>query len=199
MMSTECVLASNNDHKLAEFRRLLPQVRFLLPRDIGVSFDFEEDGATFYDNARGKAFALLEEAGRPVLADDSGLCVHALGGAPGILSNRYGAGPDGKSLETPRRNAFLLENLRGQEDRAAFFVCCLVFLLDKERFIVVQETVHGIIAEEPRGENGFGYDPLFLLPRLGQTLAELPDARKDELSHRGRAARRLAASLLVDI
>ena len=100
-MSTECVLASNNDHKLAEFRRLLPQVRILLPQEIGVSFDFEEDGATFYDNARGKAFALLEDAGRPVLADDSGLCVHALGGAPGILSNRYGAGPDGKSLETP--------------------------------------------------------------------------------------------------
>ncbi len=199
MMSTECVLASNNDHKLAEFRRLLPQVRILLPQEIGVSFDFEEDGATFYDNARGKAFALLEDAGRPVLADDSGLCVHALGGAPGILSNRYGAGPDGKSLETPRRNAFLLEKLRGQKDRAAFFVCCLVFLLDKERFIVVQETVHGIITEEPRGGNGFGYDPLFLLPRLGQTLAELPDARKDELSHRGRAARRLAASLLVDI
>jgi len=199
MMSIECVLASNNDHKHAELRRLLPHVRILLPRDIGVSFDFEESGATFYDNACGKALALFQKAERPVLSDDSGLCVSALGGAPGILSNRYGAGPDGKSLETARRNAFLLENLAGQKDRAAFFVCCLVFLLDKERFIAVQETVHGTITEEPRGGNGFGYDPLFLLPRLGRTLAELPDARKDEVSHRGRAARRLAAGLQVDI
>lgn len=195
MMGIELVLASNNDHKHAEFSRLLRGTRVLLPRDVGVSFDYQENAQTFFDNARGKALALFRKTGRPVIADDSGLCVHALDGAPGILSNRYGAGPDGVSLETGKRNAFLLERLTGTTDRAAFFVCCLVLVNDEERFLAVQETVHGIITEEPRGRNGFGYDPLFLLPSLGRTLAELTEAEKDEVSHRGRAARRLAASL----
>ena len=194
-MSGEFVLASNNEHKFAEFSRLFPSLRIFLPREVGVALDFEENGRTFFDNAHGKALALFGKTRRPVLADDSGLCVRALEGEPGILSNRYGAGPDGKSLETTRRNAYLLERLRGVTDRAAFFVCCLVCLFDEERFIVVQETVHGTITEEPRGKNGFGYDPLFLVPRLGKTLAELPDEQKDDVSHRGRAARRLAASL----
>jgi len=198
MMSIELVLASNNEHKFAEFSRLFPGVRILLPRDIGVAFDFEENGSTFLENARGKALALFRQAGRPALADDSGLCVRALGGEPGILSNRYGAGPDGRSLETAKRNEFLLKKLAGVTARAAFFVCCLVLQSDEDRFVVVQETVNGTIAQEPRGKNGFGYDPLFLLPGLGRTLAELPDEQKDGVSHRGRAARRLAASLLVD-
>jgi XTP/dITP diphosphohydrolase len=198
MMSIEIVLASNNEHKFAEFSRLFPNVRILLPRDVGVAFQFQESGTTFFENARGKAFALLLQAGRPVIADDSGLCVRALRGEPGILSNRYGAGPDGKNLETEKRNAYLLQRLAGETDRAAFFVCCLVFLSDENRFVVVQETVHGTIAEEPRGKNGFGYDPLFLLPRADRTLAELPDEQKDAVSHRGRAARRLAACLSVD-
>jgi XTP/dITP diphosphohydrolase len=198
MMGFELVLASNNDHKHAEFCRLFPDVHVLLPRDIGVSFDFEETGSTFFDNARGKALALFRKAGRPVIADDSGLCVHALDGAPGIMSNRFGAGPDGKVLETGRRNAYLLSRLAGEKDRGAFFVCCLVLVHDEERFAAVQETVHGVITEEPRGKNGFGYDPLFFLPEAGMTMAELPDARKDQVSHRGRAARRLGACLLLD-
>ncbi|MGO9412381.1 MAG: RdgB/HAM1 family non-canonical purine NTP pyrophosphatase [Spirochaetia bacterium] len=198
MMSIELVLASNNDHKHAEFRRLFPDVTVLSPRDVGVTFDFEETGNTFFDNARGKALALFRRAGRAVIADDSGLCVQALGGAPGIMSNRYGAAADGTVLETGKRNAFLLEKLAGIADRRAFFVCCLVLVQDEERFTSVQETVHGVITEEPRGRNGFGYDPLFLLPSLGMTMAELPDAQKDELSHRGRAARRLGACLSLD-
>ncbi len=199
MMGFELVLASNNEHKAAEFSRLFPSVRLLLPRDLGVTLDFEENGATFFENARGKAFSLFAQVGKPVLADDSGLCVHALGGKPGVLSNRYGAGPDGKTLETARRNAYLLDKLTGLSDRAAFFVCCLVLVQEEDRFVVVQETVHGTITDEPRGKNGFGYDPLFLLPRLGRTLAELSDEQKDAVSHRGRAARRLRASLSVDL
>ncbi|MGA2762340.1 MAG: RdgB/HAM1 family non-canonical purine NTP pyrophosphatase [Spirochaetia bacterium] len=195
-MGIELVLASNNEHKHAEFSRLLPGARVLLPRDLGVSFDFEENGKTFFDNARGKAMELFARTARPVLADDSGLCVRALGGEPGVHSNRYGAGPDGRSLETGKRNSLLLEKLRGVADRAAWFVCCLVLVLEEDRFVVIQETVHGIITEEPRGNNGFGYDPLFLVPDQGKTLAELADAKKDEVSHRGRAARRLAACLI---
>ncbi len=198
MMGIELVLASNNDHKHAEFRRLFPDARVLAPREIGISFDFEETGSTFFDNARGKALALFRKAGRPVIADDSGLCVQALGGNPGIMSNRFGAGPDGKPLETGKRNAYLLEKLAGKTERRAFFVCCLVLVLDEERFAAVQETVHGFITEEPRGKNGFGYDPLFFLPEDGMTMAELPDARKDQVSHRGRAARRLGNCLLLD-
>jgi XTP/dITP diphosphohydrolase len=198
MMAIELLLASNNEHKHAEFCRLFPKARVLLPRDIGVCFDFEENGGTFFDNARGKALELFRKAGRPVIADDSGLCVHALGGAPGIKSNRYGAGQDGKVLETTKRNAYLLEKLRGSTDRSAFFVCCLVLVRDGERFTAVQETVHGFITEEPRGRNGFGYDPLFFLPQLGMTMAELPDIRKDEVSHRGRAARMMGAVISLD-
>jgi XTP/dITP diphosphohydrolase len=190
MMITELLLASNNDHKHREFLRLLPGVRVVLPRDLGIPFDPPEDGDTFLSNALGKAEALFGVAHRPVIADDSGLCVHVLGGAPGVLSNRFGAPEGGEPLPTPRRNELLLEQMRGAGNRAAHFVCCLVLVLERDRFLVVQETVHGAIAAAPRGTNGFGYDPLFLLPG-GKTLAEIPDSEKDDVSHRGRAARRL--------
>jgi XTP/dITP diphosphohydrolase len=191
---TELLLASNNDHKHAEFVRLFPGVRIVRPREIGVDFEFAEDGASFLANALGKARALYEIAHRAVIGDDSGLCVAALGGAPGVRSSRYGS--DGtRKLETPERNALLLARLADAADRRAFFVCCLVLVLDEERFIAVQETVHGEIVSSPRGANGFGYDPLFLIPDRGLTIAELPDAEKDLVSHRGRAARRLRVIL----
>lgn len=190
----ELLLASNNDHKHAEFVRLFPGVRIVRPRDIGVAFDFAEDGASFLANALGKARALYEIAHRPVIGDDSGLCVAALDGAPGVQSARFGS-VGGAKLETPARNALLLARLAGVADRSAHFVCCLVLVLDADRFIAVQETVHGVIAGEPRGAHGFGYDPLFLLPDRGRTIAELPDDEKDLVSHRGRAARRLRAML----
>lgn len=189
---TELLLASNNDHKYAEFVRLFPGVRIVRPRDIGLAFDASEDGASFLENALGKARALRGIAQRPVLGDDSGLCVEALGGEPGVRSSRYGW--DGTNrLETAERNALLLARLAGVADRRASFVCCLVLAIDAERFVAVQETVHGEIALAPRGANGFGYDPLFLLSERGLTIAELPDAEKDLVSHRGRAARLLAA------
>jgi XTP/dITP diphosphohydrolase len=191
---TELLLASNNDHKHAEFVRLFPGVRIVRPRDIGVDFDFAEDGASFLDNALGKARALHGIARRPVIGDDSGLCVAALGGEPGVHSSRYGW--DGaRKLETAERNALLLTRLAGVADRRAFFVCCLVLVLDAERFVAVQETVHGRIAATPRGANGFGYDPLFELADRGLTIAELSDAEKDLVSHRGRAARHLRTIL----
>lgn len=191
---TELLLASNNDHKHAEFVRLFPGVRIVRPRDLGVAFDPAESGASFLENALAKARALCEIARRPAIGDDSGLCVAALGGAPGVHSSRFGW--DGtRKLAAAERNALLLARLAGVADRRAFFVCCLVLAFDADRFVAVQETVHGEIAAAPRGANGFGYDPLFLLPERGLTIAELPDEAKDLVSHRGRAARRLRASL----
>jgi len=195
MMVNELLLASNNRHKHDEFVRLLPGMRIMLPREIGVEFEFEENGDTFLANAYGKALELYRRARRPVIADDSGLCVDALGGAPGIMSSRYGARPDGSLLDAVQRNAFLLQRMEGRAERAAHFVCCLVLVLDEERFVVAQETVQGAIADAPRGEKGFGYDPLFVVPGRGKTIAELTDADKDEISHRGRAARRILAVL----
>ena len=198
---TEILLASNNDHKHREFARLFPGARILVPRDIGLEFDFPEDGDTFFSNAHGKAEALYRLArlhglpARPVIADDSGLCVDSLDGAPGILSSRYGMAPGGKPLEAPARNRYLLERLRDVKDRAARFVCCLVVVRDKDRYLAAQETVSGVITGEPRGTNGFGYDPLFFLPGLGKTMAEIPDEEKDRVSHRGRAARRIRSMM----
>jgi len=191
----EWILASNNGHKHAEFVRLFPNHTILRPSDLGLEFAFPEDGETFLENAFGKALALYHVAKRPVIGDDSGLCVAALGGEPGVFSSRYGAGVDGALLDAPKRNAYLLDRMEGIEDRSAFFVCCMVLLVDETRFFVAQETVHGTIAESPRGDNGFGYDPLFLLPDRGMTIAELPDEEKDAISHRGRAARRILASI----
>lgn len=199
MMVTELLLASNNEHKRLELDRLFPGVTVKMPRDMGLSFDFEEDGETFLANAHGKAMALFEAARMPVIADDSGLCVPALGGEPGIYSNRYGVAPGAKPLETPARNEYLLGRMRGEQARDAYFVCCLVVVLGESRFLVAQETAEGVIADAPRGRNGFGYDPLFLFPGLKRTMAELSDTEKDTLSHRGRAARRMLALLRADV
>ena len=194
-MERELVLASNNGHKLAEFARLFPNHTIRRPADLGIDFVFPEDGESFLENAFGKALALYHAAKRPVIADDSGLCVAALGGEPGVYSSRYGAGVDGALLDSSKRNAYLLDRMEGIEDRAAFFVCCMVLVVEENRFFIAQETVHGTIAESPRGDKGFGYDPLFLVPDRGMTIAELPDEEKDAISHRGRAARRILASI----
>ena len=192
---TELLLASNNEHKSLEFARLFRGVTIRLPGDVGIHFDFAENGGTFLSNAQGKAAALYLRAQRPVIADDSGLCVPALGGEPGIFSARYGSAPGSAPLDAALRNERLLERMAGGTGRDAYFVCCLVLVLTDARFYAVQETVPGVIAHAPRGTNGFGYDPLFILPRLGKTMAELSDEEKDWISHRGRAARRIMALL----
>lgn len=194
-MMKELLLASNNEHKTREFARLFPGVRIRVPREVGIAFDFPEDGDTFFANAHGKAAALHRLAGVPVIADDSGLCVDSLEGEPGIRSARYGSAAGGPVLDAPRRNDYLLARMAGVTARTARFVCCLVLLLGAERFIAAQETVAGVITESPRGDHGFGYDPLFLLTDRGMTMAELSDADKDWISHRGRAARQIRAFL----
>ena len=191
----ELVVATNNAHKVRELTRLFPGVRLLVPSDLGVEFAFEEDGSTYLDNALGKARHLYARVRRPVLADDSGLEVPALGGEPGIRSSRYGSPPGGAKLTDAERCSLLLAKAERLADRSCFFVCCMALVLDESRFAAAQEVFRGELARAPRGSGGFGYDPIVFIPERGRTVAELSDRDKDRLSHRGRAARRVRALL----
>ena len=185
----EILIATNNRHKVVEFARIFEGCRVLSPADIDLDFEFDETGQSFFENSYGKALALHKLTGRRVMADDSGLCVSALGGAPGIYSARYGAPASGENLPSGERNAYLLRQLEGKTDRAAWFVCCMVLVLSEYRFFAAQETLAGTITTAPAGEEGFGYDPVFFVPEAGKTVAQLDAAEKDAISHRGRAAR----------
>ena len=193
------VFASSNRHKLREVRELLGEnLRFgfelLSPGDVGFSGEIVEDGETFEENSMIKARALFDFCGIPTLADDSGLCVDALGGAPGVRSARYAA-PDGSGNSPDELNtALLLENLRGVSDRRARFVCAVSFAAPDLRF-TVSAACEGRIIGEKRGEGGFGYDPVFYMERFGRTLAEVSEEEKNSVSHRGQAVRRAAALL----
>lgn len=185
----EILLATANDHKRTEINRLMPGIRLSLPSEAGILFDVPEDGNTFYENALIKARFLHEKTGKPVLADDSGLCVDALNGEPGIYAARYGSVPGGPKLESADRNRYLLSKMEHTENRRAFFVCCMVLVVDPYRVFSVQETVEGYITRQPAGSGGFGYDPVFFVPEAGKTMAELTEDEKNILSHRGRAGR----------
>jgi XTP/dITP diphosphohydrolase len=195
------LLATNNDHKRQELSEILPDHQIRVPGDWNLDFAFEETADTFLMNAMGKARALrdLVPASRGqviVVADDSGLCVDALDGAPGVYSARFGSPDDGATeLPSPERNALLLKKLAGIDERRAHFVCCMVALFPGERYAVVQETFDGEIAHAPSGSGGFGYDPVFYLPERGLTVAELSTGEKHQISHRARAARALAPAL----
>jgi XTP/dITP diphosphohydrolase len=203
-------LASGNRHKTQELSRILTGVILKSPADGGIGdFDPPETGASFLENALLKARALhraLAERGvsGPVLADDSGLCVDALGGRPGIYSARYrgrcggedGGRSGGGELESAERNRLLLGELGDNPERRARFVCAMVLLFDENRFACVQETLEGeIVRDQGRGENGFGYDPIFYLPSLGRTVAELGEDEKNRLSHRAGAGKAIAKIL----
>ena len=185
------LLASTNAGKVREFRRVWPEVQVLTPADRCLQFAFDERGATFLDNALGKARHLFAMAGQPAVADDSGLVVPALGGAPGVRSARYGG-----AISQERRNLLLLDALAGAADRSAMFVCCVAVILADQRLVTVQETIEGSIAAAPRGTGGFGYDPIFQPVGATETFAEMDGSAKDAISHRGRALRRVRAVLL---
>ena len=192
----ELFVATGNTHKLVELGPALPGHILRLPSDAGIEgFEVEEDGSTFLENAVKKAMSLYRLVGRPSLADDSGLSVRALDGAPGILSARYGAAVGKGRLDAADRNAYLLANMASKADRACAFVCCLVLVLSEERVFTVQETCTGELLREPRGAGGFGYDPVVYLPELGKSVAELTIEEKNRLSHRGRACARMSALL----
>ncbi len=183
------LLATNNQGKVGEYRELLGGLPFELitPGDIGVDGHVEETGQTFTENARLKAWTLCERSGLLTLADDSGLEVDALNGEPGIRSARY-AGPDATDRDLVAK---LLSNLRGvaPEKRGARFRCVIAIAVPGGRVYTRSGNCHGRISEGPRGGFGFGYDPVFLVPELGLTMAELPARTKNRLSHRGRAVR----------
>jgi len=195
-MTTELVLATGNEHKARELAAMVPGVRIRTPRDLGIRFEYEETGSTYLENGMGKAMALYHQiaaAGSPraVLADDSGLSVVALGGDPGVHSARYGAAETGEPLESSARNALLLRAMDGVTDRRAFYVCCMVLVFSEYRYVVAQETWDGVIAQEPSGSGGFGYDPVFLLHGEARTAAHLSESEKNTLSHRGKALQKI--------
>lgn len=191
----EILLATNNRHKLHELTSILAGYSLVGPASKGIDFEHEETGTTYLENALGKARTLFELAGGPVLADDSGLSVAALNGEPGIYSSRYGMPEGGPELPADERNWYLLAKMEGIVDRRAFFVCCMVLILDEYRFFVAQETLPGTITESPAGTGGFGYDPVFFLSEYGKTVAEIDEAEKNRISHRGIAGRRIRAIL----
>lgn len=180
------ILASKNQHKLTELSAILSQLCFeiALESEYGLDIDVEETGTTFEENSFLKADAVMKASGLPVLADDSGLMVDALDGAPGVYSARYGHKASDKE-----RTAYLLENMKDvpEERRGAKFVCVITCLFPDGRKIVARGECPGVIARAPHGENGFGYDPVFYLPELGMTYAELPSEQKNAISHRARA------------
>lgn len=189
------LVATNNQHKVEELRPVFKGWELRTPSEEGIrDFDPHESGASFFENALIKAQALWERCRMPVLADDSGLCVEALDGRPGIHSARYGA-LHGGLLSASEKNQLLLEELRGVENRRCTFVCCLVVMTGKDRFVAVQETLEGEIGLAPVGEQGFGYDPIVYLPEQGKTVAQLSQEEKNRISHRGKAAWKMARIL----
>lgn len=180
------VLASKNQHKLIEMQTILGQLglEVVLESQVGVDVDVDETGVTFMENALLKAKAVCEASGMAAIADDSGLVVDALNGAPGVYSARYG----GKGSDA-ERTAFLLENMEHvpEEQRTARFVSAIACALPDGRTVTAEGTCEGVITFETRGDNGFGYDPVFYVPSIGKTFAEADGAEKNAISHRGNA------------
>jgi XTP/dITP diphosphohydrolase len=188
------VVASNNPGKLREFDALLAPLGWeIIPQTALNVSECEEPHGTFVENALAKARHASAATGLPALADDSGICVHALGGAPGVYSARYA----GEPKSDQRNNEKLIEELAGQADRSAHYVCVLVFVRrpDDPQPLIAEGEWHGEIVDSPRGEGGFGYDPYFLLSDEGVTAAELPAEEKNSRSHRGKALTKLVARL----
>ena len=191
------VLASNNPGKLREFQFLLQPlgIEVLTQAQLGIA-EAEEPHVTFVENALAKARHVSRLSGLPALADDSGICVHALGGAPGVFSARY-AGDNPKS--DALNNEKLLSDMQGVAERRAHYYCVLVLLrhADDPQPLIAEGEWHGEIALQAEGEGGFGYDPLFWLPEFGKTSAQLEREQKHAISHRGKALKVLLDKLKV--
>ena len=181
------VLASKNKKKLVEMNDILSHlgVEVCSEAEAGVDVEVEETGTTFEENSLLKARAVMEASGLPAIADDSGLCVDALGGAPGVYSARYG----GEGLDDVQRYRLLLENMKGQMPRTARFVSVITCCFPNGDVISARGECPGTIAFAPMGEGGFGYDPVFVVPGLKKTFAQLSPEEKNAISHRGRALR----------
>ena len=187
------IIASNNAHKLKEMKEILSpffdDVQSM--REAGIEHETVEDGATFMENAVKKARELAEISGQAAIADDSGICVDALDGAPGIYSARF----SGVHGDDKANNRLLLEKLEGVENRAAHYTCAIALCWPDGKMLTAEDYLFGEIAHDEKGTGGFGYDPLFLLPERGVRTAELGPGEKNAISHRGKALRRLVKLL----
>lgn len=186
---TKIIFATGNEGKMREIRDIMADldVELLSMKEAGIKLDIVEDGKTFEENALIKARAICKLAGEMVLADDSGLEIDYLNKEPGIYSARY----MGEDTSYHIKNKSLIDRLEGvpDEKRTARFVCAIAAVFPDGKELVVRGTVEGIIGYEEKGENGFGYDPIFYLPERGCTTAELPPEEKNSISHRGNALR----------
>ena len=182
------VLASKNRHKLVEISKITEKfdIELVLQSELGVDIDVEENGTTFEENSLIKAKAVMEATGLPALADDSGIAVDALNGEPGIYSARYGFDD---SLDDWGRLLLLLKNTEHVPDgqRQAKFVCVISMIMPDGRTIQARGEIHGELLREPKGENGFGYDPIFYYPPMGKSTAEMTSEEKNQVSHRANA------------
>jgi len=192
--------ASNNSHKKIELTAILNDngvnTTLKIPSEEGLNFNPDETENTFIGNVLIKARELrkiLPDKNDFVIADDSGICVDGLDGRPGVISAIYGE-ENGKKLTSEQKYLLLLDELGDNPIRSARFVCAMVLLLENDRFFIVQETTEGLIVKksEIRGSGGFGYDPIFYVPALGKTMAELSAEEKNSLSHRGKAGKQIA-------
>lgn len=187
------IIATRNENKIVELKPLLRNYFHKISslNEIDRDLDIIEDGRTFYDNAYKKAKAVFDITKTPSMADDSGLCIPSLDYKPGVFSARY-SGPDA-SDET--NNSKLLKELQGIKTRDAFFECCIVLFLSEDKIISASGRVNGRIIDTPRGNNGFGYDPIFYMDEYKKTMAELPLNIKNQISHRAIAMRNLIENL----
>lgn len=192
-MSEKFVLATHNPGKLKEMAEILSRfgVEGVSPKDLGITVDVEETGTTFAENAMLKAKAVCKAAGLPAIADDSGLCVDALNGGPGVYSARYG----GEGLDDKGRYMLLLGSMRGQPTRAAHFACAIACAFPNGDELTAEGRCCGTIAFAPMGEGGFGYDPVFFYPPMARTFGQLTAEEKSGISHRGRALAAFAEKL----
>lgn len=188
------VLASNNPKKLKEMREILSElgIEVISQGEAGVNIEVEETGRTFEENALLKAAAVMEATGLPAIADDSGLMVDALGGAPGIYSARYGGDECRTDAE---RIEYLLRNMGDTDERGASFVSTIACVFPDGRRIITRGECTGLILREPRGSGGFGYDPVFHLPEYNMTMAEMSPEQKNKISHRAKALNNLKKEL----
>lgn len=187
------IIASNNKNKIIEIKAILGGTfdEILSLDDAGIIHETIEDGETFYENARKKALEINEITGEWCLADDSGLCVDALGGAPGVYSARF----SGEHGNDEKNNALLLEKLKNAENRTAYYCASMVLISPQKEEFSAEGRFYGEIATEPKGECGFGYDPLFYLPEYKKTVAQLTPDEKNKISHRAIALQNLLSFL----
>ena len=185
------IIASNNAHKIYEIKKMLGSKfsEILSMKEAGILHETVEDGTTFLENAYKKAREIAEISGCPALADDSGICAHALDGAPGIYSARFSGGSDEDN------NRLLLQKLSDKEDRTAHYTCAMSLVYPDGREVSSEGYMYGEITDTPRGARGFGYDPLFVPVGETRTVAEMTDDEKNAISHRANALKLLLSKL----